>query len=311
MLFNIGKPIFQYNTNMKLRAEKLADENGTRYAHFRYSDSIFPECKNNENAEIVDKSFYLKASNRTELTFKYTSGSWHKGETEVELEDYGIEYDESATPTENEEIKITLTDLVSVEVDDNNEAAIPNLLLQFSGQFMVYGYIVGDDGALTLVQETFRIIARPIPPEYVYIESAEVITYPQLVKLVNDLNALKQTLSTWTATVDANIGTPSVDITMSASGTSLAFHNLKGSTGERGETGPQGSPGPRGETGPQGSPGPQGERGETGPQGPRGDVNFATFAINLTTGILAATYTNDNPEITFSINSNGNLEVQI
>lgn len=237
MLFNIGKPIFQYNTNMKLRAEKLADENGTRYAHFRYSDAIFPECKNNENAEIVDKSIYLRASNRTELTFKYTSGSWHKGETEVELEDYGIEYDESATPAENEEIKVTLTDLVSVEVDENNEAAIPNLLLQFSGQFMVYGYIVGDDGALTLVQETFRIIARPIPPEYVYIESAEVITYPQLVKLVNDLNALKQTLSTWTATVDANVGTPSVDITMSASGTSLAFHNLKGNTGEQGETG--------------------------------------------------------------------------
>ena len=106
-------------------------------------------------------------------------------------------------------------------------------------------------------------------------------------------------ISRVTATIDDNVGVPTVTTKVSSDGEGATidfnFSNLKGlpgpvgprgsvgpigppgDTGPKGETGPVGPQGPKGDAGEkgvqgeQGPQGPTGARGEEGPQGPKGD----------------------------------------
>lgn len=73
------------------------------------------------------------------------------------------------------------------------------------------------------------------------------------------------------ATVDANVGTPSVEVEVTTESDhknmSFSFHNLKGDRGETGSQGPAGPTGPVGPTGPQGERGPAGSDGQDGSDG--------------------------------------------
>ena len=114
---------------------------------------------------------------------------------------------------------------------------------------------------------------------------------------------------TVTASVDNNVGTPSVTATKSGENDAptyqLDFKNLKGDTGPQGVQGPKGDTGPhgvqgiQGDTGPQGVQGIQGDTGPQGVQGPKGDTGGSDINKVYPVGSIYMSVTSTNPSTLF------------
>lgn len=101
-----------------------------------------------------------------------------------------------------------------------------------------------------------------------------------------------------TATVDANVGTPQVEVSLQSGNLNFDFKNLKGDKGETGEQGPAGAKGETGATGPAGADGAKGDKGDAGAKITSIELNINGTAItgtahlsDSTTASITGTYT--------------------
>ena len=131
-----------------------------------------------------------------------------------------------------------------------------------------------------------RIIDLDVPSGMmIRIISNTAVSVAKMVVLPKSSGGGDSSITGATASVDANIGTPSVDVTIEDSNLNFTFKNLKGETGE---AGPKGDKGETGEAGPKGD---KGDAGEAGPKGDKGDAGakITSIELNITGSTISGT----------------------
>ena len=160
---------------------------------------------------------------------------------------------------------------LAVEVKEG-EVAIPNKLLMSGELIYCWAFVKDAGGAYTKKEQTFAVIKRAKPSDYVYTET-DVITVKTAVE-----NALEEAKE------------------------SGDFKGDKGDKGEQGEQGVQGVPGIQGEKGDKGDRGERGAQGEQGKQGEKGADGFSpTVSVNAIEGGHRVTVTDKDGAHTFDV----------
>lgn len=219
------------------------------------------------------------------------------------------------------------------EIEGQNVADVPNIILQSAGQLIVYAYVIGEDDeeTITKIQECFWIKGRPKPPDYVYTET-EILSYETIRKEVDELEKrVKYIEENGGGSGGVTLGgyyIPSVsdDGTLSWNASSekmpeVPDANIKGPKGEPGKDGEPGEPGEKGKPGDKGDKGdpftyadftPEqlallkgekgekgdtGERGPEGPQGPKGEDGKGLTILGYYTSVLQLETGVENPKV--------------
>ena len=159
------------------------------------------------------------------------------------------------------------------EEDGQKIADVPNILLQQDWDIIVYAF----DKDYTRFSQTFEVVPRTKPDDYVYTET-DVLNYNTLLERINDVEAnIGQEVQDYLAENPPQSPVQSVnektgDVVLTAADVGAATEEYVDNAVENIELtpGPQGPQGEKGDKGDKGDPGEKGDKGDTGPQGPQG-----------------------------------------
>lgn len=178
-------------------------------------------------------------------------------------------------------------------------ADVPNILLQQDWDIIVYAF----DKEYTRFSQTFEVVPRTKPDDYVYTET-DVLNYNTLLERINDVEAnIGQEVQDYLAENPPQSPVQSVnektgDVVLTAADVGAATTEYVDSAVENIELtpGPQGPKGDKGDKGDQGDPGPQGPKGDkgdpgqdgaTGAKGDKGDPGVGVPTGGTTGQVLA------------------------
>lgn len=189
---------------------------------------------------LYNKPSRIKVKKPTDSkeVLKFSGDIW-QWDTNLEL---------TTTLNDNDIIQFRLGDDTLSVNPVGGKATIPNQLLEKSGPLYVYAVKDDNGSSKTISKQVFDVKSRPKPAEYIE-DPTPVITYPELVDLVTDLDTLKLNLSIWNVEIDNTTGDPTGEVSFDDEGAHLILTGIRGPQGARGLKGDPGHEGPEGAPG--------------------------------------------------------------